>query len=97
MCFMVVDLINKNGLMVRLDVYSSSPAYKMKAYYSNKSTAPMDKMTLLLAAPKTMHLKMSPVSSDSVPPKSDGMVTQSITIDNPSQVQQTSIYQLTKN
>ncbi|KAI9357170.1 hypothetical protein BD770DRAFT_389200 [Pilaira anomala] len=80
-----IDLINKNGLVVRLDVYSSSPTYKMKAYYSNKSTAPMDKMTLLLAAPKTMNLKMSPVSSDSVPPKSDSMVTQSITIDNPSQ------------
>jgi hypothetical protein len=33
-----------------------------------------------------MHLKMSPVSSDSVPPKSDKTVTQSITIDNPNQV-----------
>jgi hypothetical protein len=33
-----------------------------------------------------MNLKLSPVSSDSVPPKSDKMVTQSITIDNPKKV-----------
>ncbi|CAO3630601.1 unnamed protein product [Mucor hiemalis] len=78
-----ITLINKNGLVILLDVYSSVPTFKCKAYYSNKSTAPMDKMTLLLAAPKSMNLKMSPASSDSVPPKSDKTVTQSITIDNP--------------
>lgn len=78
-----ITLINKNGLLVLLDVYSSAPNFKCKAYYSNKSTAPMDKMTLLLAAPKSMNLKMSPASSDSVPPKSDKTVTQSITIENP--------------
>lgn len=33
-----------------------------------------------------MHLRISPISSDSVPPKSDKTVTQSITIENPNQV-----------
>lgn len=48
-----VNLINKNGLLIQMDLQTSgSTTYKFKAYYSNKSTAPMDKMTLLLAAPK---------------------------------------------
>ncbi|KAI8090735.1 hypothetical protein BDF21DRAFT_436998 [Thamnidium elegans] len=80
-----IDLVNKNGLVIRLDVYGSNSSYKLEAHYSNKSTAPMDNMTLLLAVPKSMNLKMSPVSSDSVPPKSNSTVTQSIAIHNPSQ------------
>ncbi|KAG2232623.1 hypothetical protein INT48_001312 [Thamnidium elegans] len=71
--------------IIRLDVYGSNSSYKLEAHYSNKSTAPMDNMTLLLAVPKSMNLKMSPVSSDSVPPKSNSTVTQSIAIHNPSQ------------
>lgn len=48
----VVDLHNKNGLAIQIEVYKADSIWEMKAYYSNKSTAPMDKMTLLLAAPK---------------------------------------------
>ncbi|KAI7890558.1 uncharacterized protein EV154DRAFT_590246 [Mucor mucedo] len=77
-----IDLVNKNGLVIRMDVYTVTPIYKVKAYYSNKSTAPMDKMTLLLAAPKGMNLKMSPISSDTVPPKSENTITQTIVINN---------------
>ncbi|KAK4514438.1 uncharacterized protein ATC70_002034 [Mucor velutinosus] len=78
-----INLVNKNGLSIQLEAYSVGELWKLKAYYSNKSTAPMDKMTLLLAAPRSMHLKMSPASSDSVPPKSENSVSQSITIENP--------------
>ncbi|CAO0796871.1 unnamed protein product [Mucor circinelloides] len=78
-----VNLVNKNGLSIQLEAYSVGETWRIKAYYSNKSTAPMDKMTLLLAAPRSMHLKMSPVSSDSVPAKSEKSVTQGITIENP--------------
>ncbi|KAI8642095.1 hypothetical protein BD408DRAFT_482993 [Parasitella parasitica] len=77
------NLINKNGLVIQLKAYSVGEVWKLKACYSNKSTAPMDKMTLSLAAPKSMHLKMSPVSSNSVPPKSENAVTQAISIENP--------------
>ncbi|KAI9468977.1 MAG: hypothetical protein EXX96DRAFT_589988 [Benjaminiella poitrasii] len=78
-----IDLVNKNGLVIQFDVYSMNETWKVKAYYSNKSTAPMDKMTLLLAAPKSMHLKMGPISSDSIPAKSDQAISQPIAIDNP--------------
>jgi hypothetical protein len=55
---LLVDLINKNGLLIQMDVVQTSETtYKFKAYYSNKSTAPMDKMTLLLAAPKVKKLR----------------------------------------
>ncbi|GAN07414.1 VHS domain-containing protein [Mucor ambiguus] len=81
------NLVNKNGLSIQLEAYSVGESWKLKAYYSNKSTAPMDKMTLLLAAPRSMHLRMSPASSDSVPPKSENLVTQTITIENPKKEQ----------
>ncbi|PHZ13511.1 VHS-domain-containing protein [Rhizopus microsporus ATCC 52813] len=80
----LVDMVNKNGLVIQLEPLSTvNTTYQFKAYYSNKSVAPMDKMTLLLAAPKSMQLKLGPVSSSSVPPTSDKSVTQVITIDNP--------------
>lgn len=53
----VVDLLDKNGLTVHLDVTRADSLWEMKAYYSNKSTAPMDKMTLLLAAPKVIVMQ----------------------------------------
>lgn len=51
----LVDMINKNGLVIQLEPLSTvNTTYQFKAYYSNKSVAPMDKMTLLLAAPKVI-------------------------------------------
>ncbi|CEP15505.1 hypothetical protein [Parasitella parasitica] len=78
-----INLVNKNGLVIQLEASSVGQVWKLQAHYSNKSTAPMDKMTLLLAAPKSMHLKMSSISSASVPPKSENLVTQAISIENP--------------
>ncbi|KAG0750120.1 hypothetical protein G6F23_000460 [Rhizopus arrhizus] len=83
----LIDMVNKNGLAIQLETLSAknndNTLQHFKAYYSNKSTAPMDNMNLLLAAPKSMQLKMEPVSSSSVPPTSDKSVTQIIIIDNP--------------
>ncbi|KAI9254881.1 hypothetical protein BY458DRAFT_520570 [Sporodiniella umbellata] len=79
-----VSMINKNGLLIQLETLShTNTSHHFKAYYSNKSTASMDNMNLLLAAPKSMQLKMEPVSSPNVPPSSDQSVTQIIMIDNP--------------
>lgn len=51
----LVDMVNKNGLVIQLEPLSIvNTTYQFKAYYSNKSVAPMDKMTLLLAAPKVI-------------------------------------------
>ncbi|KAI8081899.1 uncharacterized protein B0P05DRAFT_538528, partial [Gilbertella persicaria] len=80
-----IDLLNKNGLGIYLDIYEMGSVWRMKAFYSNKSTAPMEKMTLLLAAPKSMHLKLGPISSDFIPPKSDKAVSQLVTVENPHQ------------
>ncbi|KAI8327949.1 hypothetical protein BD560DRAFT_417542 [Blakeslea trispora] len=80
-----IDLFDKNGLGIHLDVYETGSCWRMKAHYSNRSTAPMENMALLLAAPRSMHLKLGPVSSDLVPPKSERTVTQWITLDNPNQ------------
>ncbi|OBZ88406.1 putative ADP-ribosylation factor-binding protein C25H2.16c [Choanephora cucurbitarum] len=78
-----VELFNKNGLGIHLDVYEMGRCWRMKAHYSNRSTAPMEKMTLLLAAPRSMQLKLEPVSSDLIPPKSERTVTQWIRLENP--------------
>jgi hypothetical protein len=48
----VVELINKNGLVITLEQTGSGENSKFKVYYSNVSTAPMENMNLLLAAPK---------------------------------------------
>lgn len=51
----LVDMVNKNGLVIQLEPLPTvNTTYQFKAYYSNKSVAPMDKMTLLLAAPKVI-------------------------------------------
>jgi hypothetical protein len=47
-----VVLIDKNGLLVQLTMTKSDPIWKVKASFSNKSTAAMENMTLHLAAPK---------------------------------------------
>ncbi|KAF7732153.1 hypothetical protein EC973_006408 [Apophysomyces ossiformis] len=78
-----VNLVNKNGLQITLEISQVDIIYKIKAYFSNQSTAPMEDLTLLLASPKSMQLKMEPQSSQLLPPKSDRAVTQNITLANP--------------
>ncbi|CAO3614282.1 unnamed protein product [Cunninghamella blakesleeana] len=79
-----IILIDKNGLLVNLKITQLNTSYKMKAYFSNKSTADMENMTLHLAVPKSMKLNMDVQSSQTVSAKSDNSVTQEITIENPS-------------
>ncbi|KAL0090230.1 hypothetical protein J3Q64DRAFT_1728878 [Phycomyces blakesleeanus] len=78
-----IDLVNKNGLHITLDVAQLDTIYRLKAYFSNSSTAPMEQLTLQLAAPKSMQLKMEAQSSQLVPPKSERSVYQNIVINNP--------------
>ncbi|KAI9032645.1 hypothetical protein CLU79DRAFT_727257 [Phycomyces nitens] len=78
-----IDLVNKNGLHITLEVAQLDTIYRLKAYFSNSSTAPMEQLTLQLAAPKSMQLKMEAQSSQLVPPKSDKSVYQNILINNP--------------
>ncbi|ORE09413.1 VHS-domain-containing protein [Rhizopus microsporus var. microsporus] len=75
-------LVNKNGLHIELNIKQVDTKYYIKAYFSNLSTAPMDRLMLRLAAPKSMQIKMEPQSSQTLPPKSTRSVTQNIVINN---------------
>ncbi|CAO3595013.1 unnamed protein product [Absidia cylindrospora] len=79
-----IPLVNKNGLRIDLEVRQINTQWKFKALFSNQSTAPMENMTLSLAAPKSMQLKMESQSSQVVPPSSQHSVTQFILLNNPS-------------
>jgi hypothetical protein len=48
----IVELVNKNGLKITLEVNKNDTVYHIKAYFSNQSTAPMEGLMLKLAAPK---------------------------------------------
>lgn len=78
-----VTLVNKNGLHIELEINQVDTKYYVKAYFSNVSTAPMEKLMLKLAAPKSMQIKMEPQSSQTIQPKSNRLVTQNILLNNP--------------
>ncbi|KAI7854395.1 hypothetical protein BDC45DRAFT_545222 [Circinella umbellata] len=78
-----IELVNKNGLKITFEVVQNEAIWRLKAYFSNQSTAPMEQIVLRLAAPKSMQLKMEPQSAEIIPPKSDNSVTQMITVNNP--------------
>ncbi|SAM07164.1 hypothetical protein [Absidia glauca] len=79
-----IQLVNKNGLRIELEARQIGTQWKFKALFSNQSTAPMENMTLSLAAPKSMQLKMESQSSQVVPPSSQHSVSQFILLNNPS-------------
>ncbi|KAI8340367.1 hypothetical protein EDC96DRAFT_468949 [Choanephora cucurbitarum] len=78
-----ITLVNKNGLLIELEVKEQGSQCLMKAFYSNQSTAPMDQLMLRLAAPKSMQIKLEPQSSQTLPPKSSRSITQIIALTNP--------------
>ncbi|KAI8878926.1 VHS-domain-containing protein [Backusella circina FSU 941] len=78
-----INLVNKNGLQIVLQVHQADTINQIKAYFSNQSTAPMEKLMLQLAAPKSMQLKMEAQSAQMIPPKSEKAVTQNILLRNP--------------
>ncbi|KAI8047039.1 uncharacterized protein B0P05DRAFT_567092 [Gilbertella persicaria] len=78
-----ITLVNKNGLCIEIEVQEQDTQCFMKAFFSNQSTAPMDKLMLRLAAPKSMQIKMEPQSSQTLGPKSSRAITQVIMLQNP--------------
>ncbi|KAI7908187.1 uncharacterized protein BX663DRAFT_493323 [Cokeromyces recurvatus] len=77
-------MVNKNGLKIELEMQNPKEKLcQIKAYFSNHSTAPMEKLMLRLAAPKSMQIKMEPQSSQLLQPKSERTVTQNMTLNNP--------------
>ncbi|KAF9206845.1 hypothetical protein BGZ49_001681 [Haplosporangium sp. Z 27] len=85
-----VELLNKNGLLIELDVeYKNNDASSIQAvaYFSNSLNSPMSAMTFRIAVPKSLQLQLNPQSSQVVGPFSKRAVSQSMTINNPTKQQ----------
>ncbi|OAD76782.1 hypothetical protein PHYBLDRAFT_180223 [Phycomyces blakesleeanus NRRL 1555(-)] len=77
-----IVLVNKNGLCIVLEITQVGSLLSINALYSNRSNAPMTRMTLSLATPKSVELNMGFQSSQTVPPKSENQVYQTIQVKN---------------
>lgn len=60
---------------------------KIVCKFNNLSTMPLEGLSFQAAVPKYLKLEMSPASSSSIPPKSNGEVTQDIKLINSMQGQ----------
>ncbi|KAF9966055.1 hypothetical protein BGZ70_003417 [Mortierella alpina] len=78
-----VELLNKNGLQIELDIQQqveSDKVFKMTAYFSNQQNSVMSALTFRVAVPKNLQLKLDPQSAQTVAPFSKRSVTQQMTI-----------------
>ncbi|KAF9116247.1 hypothetical protein BGX27_004098 [Mortierella sp. AM989] len=85
-----VVLLNKNGLLIELEVKypnNDSSSIQMTAYFSNSLNSPMSAMTFRVAVPKSLQLQLSPQSSQVVGSFSKKAVSQSMSISNPTKQQ----------
>ncbi|KAF9360957.1 hypothetical protein BGX26_006951 [Mortierella sp. AD094] len=85
-----VVLLNKNGLLIELDVeYPNNDPSSMQvmAYFSSSINSPMSAMTFRVAVPKSLQLQLNPQSSQVVGPFSKRAVSQLMGISNPTKQQ----------
>ncbi|KAI8347466.1 VHS domain-containing protein [Mortierella sp. GBAus27b] len=85
-----VTLLNKNGLLIELDVeYPDRDASSIQAvaHFSNSLNSPMTMLTFRVAVPKSLQLQLNPQSSQAVAPFSKRTVSQSMSIKNPTRQQ----------
>ncbi|KAF9970407.1 hypothetical protein BGZ73_006882 [Actinomortierella ambigua] len=83
----VLTLMDKGGLKIELEVdyvHGDASEMKIKAMYSNQLNSNMTALTLRLAVPKSLQLKLEAQSSQAVPAFSTRTVTQEMKISNPS-------------
>ncbi|KAI8381013.1 uncharacterized protein BYT42DRAFT_288822 [Radiomyces spectabilis] len=78
-----IILLDKNGLQIVLKGSVQDSIYRLTAYFSNRSTVPMERMVLHMATPKSMTLAMENPSAQVIPSKSEAVVTQNLTLENP--------------
>ncbi|KAI9316819.1 hypothetical protein BX666DRAFT_1947206 [Dichotomocladium elegans] len=77
---------DKNGLKIHLEIYERvSSLYKLRFFFSNDSTAPMEEVFFQMATPKSMEIKMGALSSTLIGPKSVRSVFQWVAVNNPGQ------------
>ncbi|KAF9389998.1 hypothetical protein BGX21_011577, partial [Mortierella sp. AD011] len=80
-----VVLLNKNGLLVELDVEypNNDPSViQVTAYFSNSLSKPMSAVTFRVAVPKSLQLQLNPQSSQVVGAFSKRTMSQSMSINN---------------
>ncbi|KAF9432776.1 hypothetical protein BGZ76_010324, partial [Entomortierella beljakovae] len=85
----IVTLLNKNGLLVELEVEypnNDQSSIKLIAHFSNSLNNPLTALTFRVAVPKTLQLQLNPQSSQSVGAFSKRSVNQSMVINNPTKV-----------
>ncbi|KAG9325624.1 hypothetical protein KVV02_000649 [Mortierella alpina] len=78
-----VELLNKNGLQIDLDIekqVESEKVFKMTVYFSNQQNSAISALTFRVAVPKNLQLKLDPQSAQTVVPFSRRSVTQQMTI-----------------
>ncbi|KAI7879994.1 hypothetical protein K492DRAFT_237568 [Lichtheimia hyalospora FSU 10163] len=79
---------DKNGLKVHLQIYERVVSLiKLRFFFSNESTAPMEQLELQVATPKSMQIKMGSLSGSMIPAKSTRAVYQWVAVNNPQQEQ----------
>ncbi|KAF8930005.1 hypothetical protein BGZ58_008527 [Dissophora ornata] len=85
-----VALLNKNGLLIELDVEypdKDASSIQVMAYFSNSLNSTMSMLTFRVAVPKSLQLQLNPQSSQEVAPFSKRGVSQSMSIKNPTKQQ----------
>ncbi|KAF9931884.1 hypothetical protein BGZ67_005084 [Mortierella alpina] len=66
-----VELLNKNGLQIDLDIekqVESEKVFKLTAYFSNQQNSAISALTFRVAVPKNLQLKLDPQSAQTVAP-----------------------------
>ncbi|KAG0000039.1 AP-1 complex subunit gamma-1 [Modicella reniformis] len=85
-----VVLLNKNGLLIELDVeYPGRDVSSIQAmvYFSNSLNSAMTMLTFRVAVQKSLQLQLNPQSSQVVAPFSKRAVSQPMSIKNPTRQQ----------
>jgi hypothetical protein len=87
-----VVLLNKGGFQIDLEIKKSTEMdnattlYEIRAFYSNQLNTALQALTLQIAVPKTMRLRLLAQSAQVVPPFSEKSVMQDMIISVPAGV-----------
>mmetsp|Transcript_20750 Transcript_20750/g.29830 ORF Transcript_20750/g.29830 Transcript_20750/m.29830 type:complete len:839 (+) Transcript_20750:87-2603(+) len=89
----IVNAFNKNGLQIVIECSKPNPSNpavtNLLCKFANQTQSPMSNLVVQAAVPKFLKLEIHPVSSSTIPPNSNGEVTQDIRLTNSSQGEST--------
>ncbi|KAJ3120124.1 hypothetical protein HK098_004868 [Nowakowskiella sp. JEL0407] len=76
-------LFNKNGLQIKLHMEFPNGMVVLQLVYINTTPVPFNDLVFQVAVPKTMTLKMEPLSSTVIAPLNTAQTTQTMFVNNP--------------